>query len=165
MAAYERECGQALPADYRSFLLRHNGIAFRVPLAFPIVDAEDDEYGRLSVLFGLPSTRKELASALGRDESERDAPPQIDLRVGGELLDFNERVPPNIVAIGETISEERICLSMYGPDCGTVYIWQPPELFEKKNVPTTRYLRRLAPSFSAFWRSLYKDPKPLGEYE
>ena len=57
---------------------------------------------------------------------------------------------------------ERICISVAGPDRGTVYLWRPGVAFEtEENEQTYEYLYPAARSFTEFWNSLYPNPNPI----
>jgi hypothetical protein len=136
IGTYEAAIGARLPDSYRKFLETHNGAFFPKQPRFP-VDSPDtvEGDGELSKLYGLSET-----------------PDPYDLRESGIGLEFSERVPANIIAIGQTPYHERIALSIAGDDYGAVYLWRPGEPWEPvKNVQTREYLTFVARDFADFW--------------
>jgi hypothetical protein len=130
-----------LPEDYLDFLRQTNGMWLKPFLAFPFPDAFDEEdEGWVQMFFGVasPSTERDL-----REEQRGYA--------------FCERVPRTIIAIGSSVDWDRVCLSVAPTQFGCIYAWEPGEPWEPDNinVPTTRWLRFVAPTFARFWDSLY----------
>jgi hypothetical protein len=142
IADLEKKLGVTLPRAYRSFLEEHNGAQFSDNAHFPIAPPDEDD-GEVSVLFGLANE-----------------PHAQDLRYSGLGLRFKDRVPKEIIAIGENEYHERIALSVAGSDCGTVYLWRPGVPFEDReedNIPTRQYLHVAARDFDEFWQIVLKS--------
>jgi hypothetical protein len=86
---------------------------------------------------------------------------------GSQLLElktldyFNRRVPGRFLVIGYGAYWDLICISLSGPDRGTVYYWEDPrgtdeELSETgENCVTERFLFPAGKTFREFWNSLY----------
>jgi hypothetical protein len=82
------------------------------------------------------------------------------LRDAGIGLRFHDRVPKEIIAIGQNKYHERIALSVAGSDRGTVCLWRPGVPFEDReedNVPTRKYLHVAARDFDEFWQIVLKS--------
>jgi hypothetical protein len=151
IAAFEKQLGISLPAPYRRFLEQHNGAEFNVSPQFPIDPPDEaDGDGQLFRLYGLV-----------KDGVTTD-PYGLDLREARNVLRFRDRVPKDIIAIGESPYDERIALSIAGDDRGTVYFWRPGLPFEEReedNVPTRQYLHVAARDFGEFWRIVTENAK------
>lgn len=131
--------GGALPAPYREFLLEWNGGEFEDSLGFPLKDSEDeDDFGRIYHFHGL-----------------FDPSDGFDLRKSSEGYGFRSDVPDSYIAIGDDHSLNRICLSVFGNDVGSVYWWTPGEPWPKQSEPTRDFLRPVTSSFQEFWRLLF----------
>jgi hypothetical protein len=88
--------------------------------------------------------------------------PALIQRPASSVLDFRDRVPTGLIAIGETPYHERIALSIDGDDRGMVYLWRPGLPFEESdedNVPTRAYLHVAARDFGEFWRIVTENTK------
>jgi hypothetical protein len=130
-----------LPEDYLEFLRQSNGMVFRPALRFPFPDSfDEDDVGVVQTFFGVVS------------RSTHD-----DLRRAQTHYAFRERVPGTMIAIAAAPGWDRVCLSVAPTQFGCIYAWEPGEPWERDNinVPTTRWLRFVAPSFERFWDSLY----------
>jgi hypothetical protein len=145
IAEFEQQIGMTLPEDYREFLLQWNGGTFRGVPAFPLREPQDqNDYGTIYGFFGL-----------AREPSSND------LRYAGMRLDFDERVPEHILAIGDNDFYEFVCISLGGADRGAVYLWRPGVPWEEDgNVRTYEYMDLAATSFREFYDSLYANPDP-----
>ena len=127
IVAYEDQIGTRLPEEYRRFLLTYNGVDFSENPAFPLADSwDDDDYGEVYVLYGLP-----------KEASEND------LREEQLGYDFQYRVPKNIIAIGRNFATSRIAISLSRSDRGKVYYWQPgaPWEYDEDAPPRAVFLR------------------------
>ena len=82
--ALERELKLRLPRPFRALLLAQNGMLFSQGLDYPVPPNIDPDANALIVLFGVGDA-SESRSILGECLS----------------YDFEERVPPNIIPIGE----------------------------------------------------------------
>jgi len=141
LKALEQQLKLKLPRSYRSLLLAGNGMRFLPRLTFPQpwrFDPSDAD--AIVVFFGVADARQSRSIS-----NERKS------------YDFSERVPPNIIPIGETLGQQLLCLSCAGEDTGSVYLWRPGlswEEDEEDNVKTYQYLRPVGTSFEEFLESL-----------
>ncbi len=136
--ALERELKLNLPKSYRAVLLAQNGMLFSQRLCCPVPDEVDET---LAILFGVG-----------------DPEDCYSVLFAQSAYDFLERVPPNVLPIGETRGQEKLCLSCAGVDTGSVYLWRPGlpwEEEEEDNVRTYLCLTLIAPSVDTFLTSLY----------
>lgn len=145
IVAFEAELGTSLPDDYRAFLLEWNGVFFKdSDAAFLLKDSEDDDTDYfVTRLYGL------------KDKDTFD-----DVRRMQSGYAFNERVPREIIAIGDNNSWNHLCISVSGPDRGAIYLWDPGEPWEPdgRNVPTREWLHPVADNFAEFWQAIYPRP-------
>jgi len=128
-----------LPRDYVEFLLTFNGlksVGRHIEFApLEIIDASS--VVRFTMLNGvMPGSDSDLLAS------------QTD-------YEFNERVPPNFIAIGEMMAGfARIVLDAER-GAGAVMVWNPGIPFEEDgNVQTEEYLSLIAYSFAEFWTML-----------
>ena len=101
VAAVERGLKATLPADYRAFILQHNGGEL-LPLGPGICNL-------------LPH-----AKVSDRSKSRFDEFVFI-YKINHPLL------PERMIPIGEELDHWIYCLSLSGPDLGAVYKWEPPQ--------------------------------------
>lgn len=145
LTAFEGELGASLPEDYRAFLMEWNGVYFEnEDAAFLLKNSEDDQTDCfVTRLYGL-----------------MEAEARYDIRKMQAGYAFNERVPDNILAIGNNSSWCHLCISISGPDRGAIYFWDPGEPWEPdgKNVPTREWMDPVADNFAEFWQIIYARP-------
>ncbi len=146
IAAAEQQLRMKLPVDYRAFLEEWNGGSFASfpkgddfegSPAVPFVN-DVDEFGAVGWLYGVGP---HWTSAHLLDNRDGYA--------------FRERVPDNIIAIGEETRAPKLCISMAGDDSGKIYYWDPGVDFEEgDNVQTYDYLNLVADCFEECWQKL-----------
>ncbi len=136
IAELEERFGARLPEDYRRFLLQHNG-GRPDPADFRLAD---------------------------RQGAYTDSRVEAFLSVyDGEHFNFEKvlacfkgpepRIPANLVPIARDPFGNLICLSIAGPDGGTVYFWDHER--ESEGEPTYDNVDRIADSFGEFLAALY----------
>ena len=123
----ERELGIKLPEGYRSFLRRYNG-GHPDPAFFPIRGLESNPSRAIHYFFG------------------------IDDPLESNCLDWNYRIlkgriPRELLAIAGDDTGNLICLSLKGPNEGTVYFWDHDD---EHSPPTYGNLYLIAETFSKF---------------
>lgn len=126
ITAFEKRIGQLLPADYRNFLLAHNG---GVPESHVI---RNNEVGDLEVqlFYGI------------REEEYFD----IDLL----RESMRGRWPERFLAIAIDSFGDFYCLSLSGPDAGEVYFWDHEQEADPDEPATELNLFPIAKSFAEF---------------
>jgi hypothetical protein len=100
----ERDLDLKLLLPYRNFLLRANG-GKPHPDFFPIAEHASLSLGRISVFYGL-----------GRQERKTNFDYQYKLLIG--------QIPPYVIPIAETVSEDIIFLALGAIDEGRIYFWE-----------------------------------------
>jgi hypothetical protein len=128
----ESETGVTLPAEYRAFLLRHNG--------------------------GKPSRRR-FTTRDQKVESHATRLFPVDENDEGGLQSEIEGItgcnliPREMIPIGIDPGEDRVVLAVGGPDVGRVFYWA---WGEEPDPPTCsrKYMRIIADSFDEFLASL-----------
>lgn len=135
IAAFERETGVTLPADYRAFLLANNG-------GVPDRARYDTVDGKVSGLV------KCFISIDGRKEGS----------LSDEFESFTGSwIPANLIPIAVNPGDDdRVVLSVSGKDAGSVYNWAWGEEPEKPKA-SYKYMRLIADSFTAFCDKLMYD--------
>lgn len=123
----------ALPEDYKDFLLRHNG-GEPEPKVFETQDGK------------VESRVKKFLSI--SDVSEDNLVEEIEgiTRAG--------QIPGNLVPIAVDPADNRVVLSVGGPDIGKVYYWAWDEEDEDHEA-SYKYMRLIANSFNEFLESLH----------
>jgi cell wall assembly regulator SMI1 len=144
IARFEELIDSRLPADYRRFLLAHNG-GRPEPSVFSVygqTNKYDEPFNQSSVVnwfFGLHDGEHYRLT---------------------ELLHWmGDRVPANLLPIGEDPFGNMICLSLSGPDRGTVYFWDHEDESEEGEPPTYRNIYFIAKSFDKFLNMLHDLPE------
>jgi hypothetical protein len=134
--ALEKFVGAPLPTDYRAFLLTYNGGRVE-PSVFSMQNCPNSTHGILNWLFGLH---------------------------GGEYYDllaaidtYRDRVPPNLLPIGDDPGGNLICLSLSGSDRGAVYFWDHEDEAEEDEAPSYENMYLIGNSFESFMDSLVED--------
>jgi len=96
----EHKLGVTLPADYRAFLLRTNG-----GRPTPEESFGDEEFGSMMAMF---------YAAKHED---------ITVNIAQEQYAFNERIPEDLLPIGEDRGGSQICIGIGQGNFGKVYFW------------------------------------------
>ena len=135
LIAFEKELGIKLPADYRAFLLKHNG-------GMPEPNALDVKIDDFVVQDGVT-----CFSAITEDR----------VFSFSYFLDVYEgRIPKNLFPIADGLSVDLICLSVSGDDYGKVYFWDHNwEVTDGE--PDYSNVHWIADSFTEFLDKLYED--------
>ncbi|HKP52978.1 MAG TPA: SMI1/KNR4 family protein [Chloroflexia bacterium] len=133
----EKHLGISLPLGYRNYLLTYNGGRVE-PCVFPIANCPRDTHGILSWFFGIN---------------------------GGEYYDlmdnvrtYSDRVPSNLLPIGEDPGGNLICLSVLGSDKGTVYFWEREWEVLEGEAPDYSNVYLIAEDFDGLLNSLAEWP-------
>jgi hypothetical protein len=94
----EQRLGLELTDDYKRFLLSHNGGVFLDDVSFRMADEslKGPQTGTISSFYGI-----------------NEGSPS-DLLWNRSAYGFSRRVPKHIIAIGESSTRERICISLGG---------------------------------------------------
>ena len=131
--------GSPLPADYRAFLLAHNG--------------------------GKPSPSGFRFDKKGRGYSESSVEWLYGIQDGGEYFNslelryrgYKGRMPPTIIPIGSDPGGNQVCISIAGPDLGHVYFWDHEREADTDEDEEPGYdnLYFVADSFSSFLTGLF----------
>jgi hypothetical protein len=100
LTAFEARIGAALPADYRRFLLAHNGGQF-VPCEI-VLPGEAEPFASLGAAFGL-----------------HDGADALD-RVFDNVKDY---IPAEVIAFAEDEGGNLLCIGIRGEPRGRVYFW------------------------------------------
>lgn len=135
LARFEARIGQVLPADYRAFLLRHNG-GRPVPATF-VISAEEGT-DTLHHTYGL-----------------HDGPSYFNLEHAYET--HQGRVPAGLLAIADDPGGNAICLGIGGEHRGGVYFWDHEREAEEEAPPSFDNVTPVAPSFAAFLAALHRS--------
>jgi len=129
---FERYLGMSLPADYRRFLLEHNG-GQPTPHSFLI----NDKQGSDIVDFFLGLKAEKLAFSLEEYAKHR-----------------KDHLPSNLISIARDPFRNVICLSLAGTDVGKVYFSDAD--FGVVGAPDYSNLYLLADSFDEFMSKLHE---------
>lgn len=128
VAELEAKAGVSLPAPYREFLLEHNG-------GVPGRDRFETRDGKVSSF---------VSKFAAISDTEED-------NLLDEIRGITQagQIPPNLIPIAVDPAEDRIVLSVSGPDVGSVYYWAWGEE-PKKPTCSYKYMRLIAKSFDEF---------------
>jgi cell wall assembly regulator SMI1 len=124
---FQADLGCQLPADYREFLLSHNGGRPE----FHVIRTQD--VGDLGV---------QLFYGLWDNEN-------YDIVLANQVM--RGRWPRRFIAIAIDDFGNQFCLSLGEPDYGRVYFWNHEEEAEEDEEPTEFNLYPIADSFAEFW--------------
>jgi SMI1-KNR4 cell-wall len=137
IARFESSAHLQLPSEYREFLKQYGNTAFGKAVEYPFIDTRcpwaSNGCGRISVFFGLDGT--------------------YDL--DQEFSNHVDRVPSDMLPIGEDGGGNLICLAFAGPDTGAVFFWdrdgepEPEEKDLRENDLFDRALLRGFPQLDA----------------
>ena len=134
LQALEQQLGATLPADYREFLLAHNG-GCPDPYCFPLPGHEADDCGILNQFLGIePETDRDLLTVWQR---------------------YQQRVPANLIPIAWDPGGNLICLAMDAADRGKVYFWDHEAECNPGEMPGYDNLLLISDSFATFLNSFY----------
>ena len=129
----EREISIRLPGEYRAFLLKYNG-GRPSPGAFPIQGLANNPFGNIQVFF-------------------RIGGPIESSNLDWEYNVFAGRIPANLLAIACDDCGDLICLSLFGPDAGSVVFW---DILNEPDEPTYANVYPVADSFEEFLEGIYE---------
>ncbi len=132
----EAETDVELPAEYRAFLLQHNG---GTP-AKARFDSKDQK---------LTSYVKRFAPVCSDDDDEYNLQREI------EGITQYRYIPSNMIPIAIDPAENRIVLAVSGRDVGKVYYWAWDEEPEKPTC-SRKYMRLVADSFNELLALLHE---------
>jgi hypothetical protein len=141
LASVERELGVQFPADYRAFMVRHNG-GRAIPKAF-----------KISWQQGQPPAEDWRTSALSWLFFVWDKPEANLLRMN--TVTYKDRIPEQTVAIGTDAFGNPILLAFGGPHKGKVLFWSSDHEVEEGQTPGYDNVGVIADSFSDFLSKLY----------
>ena len=123
----EREIGIRLPGVYRAFLLKYNG-GRPSPSKFPIQGFANNPFGNIKIFYAIDD-------------------PIESCNLSWEYDMFAGRVPANLLAIASDDFGDLICLSLFGPDAGSVVFW---DYVNEPEEPTYANVYPVADSFEEF---------------
>lgn len=132
LTALEKKLGVRLPDAYREFLLRINGGRPRT------LDAFDIGKKNSSLINMLYSMR--------RDDDEEE------FTIYQEHLLFEDRIPKDLLPVGEDQGGSQICLGIGKENYGKVFFW---DMEYEDEQPTYDNVYPIADSFAEFLDSLY----------
>lgn len=123
----EQEFCIQFPADYRSFLLKHNG-GRPDPSVFPIPDdLMPDQSSILDWFYGIDPT-----------DEYNDIPRNINV--------FRDRIPADCVPIGCDPGGNQICLVVSGDEVGQLYFWDHEMEADEGEAPSYDNMALIAES-------------------
>jgi hypothetical protein len=135
LANLERTIGLRLPDDYKAFLLQYNG-GEPDRAKFQTQDGKVEGW----IAKFLPLAEVDDANLLEEIEG----------------ITQTGQIPENLIPIAVLPNDDRIVLSVKGPDRGAVYYWAWEEE-DEDHEPSYDYMRVIANSFSDFLNSLTED--------
>jgi hypothetical protein len=136
LTLFEVRLGTALPADYRQFLLAHNGGEF-VPDEI-VLPSQGQPFASIGPLFGLHDGPLSLESVCENLEGE---------------------IPADVLAFGEDVGGNLLCIGIRGNLRGKVYFWDHNRSFPGAGEPGWSGMTLLAESFEEFVAAL-GGPQP-----
>ncbi|MGO9134503.1 MAG: SMI1/KNR4 family protein [Methylovirgula sp.] len=132
LARIERDLDIKLLPAYRNFLLHTNG-GKPHPNFFPIPEHDSLSLGRIDLFFGL-----------GRQERQTNFDYQYKSLIG--------QIPPYVVPIARTVSQDIIFLALGALDEGRVYFWESNDARLSGGYDNAYVI---APNFDKFLEQLY----------
>ncbi len=136
LAAFEGRLGATLPADYRQFLLAHNGGELTPDEL--VLPGQVEPFTSLGSVFGL-----------------HDGPLSLD-----EVFDNVEgEIPAELVAFAEDVGGNLLCIGIGGEYRGKAYFWDHERSSPGDDVPGWDNITLLAGSFGSFLAAL-GGPQP-----
>lgn len=139
----EQELGMSLPTDYRRFLLMFNG-GQPEPSGF-YFEGKPAGYG--SMFEGPRRYDSECEHFFGFNDVTWKS-----LRWNRAVL--ADRMPPELLPIGDAIGGNVICLGIAGPNRGKIFFWEHEEEVDEGEVAGYQNVYDVAESFDAFLNSL-----------
>jgi cell wall assembly regulator SMI1 len=134
----ERRLNLVFPTDYKEFLLAHNGGRPK-PNRFPIRGNRSDTQGILSWLYGI------------HDDGTYNLIDQAAM--------FQDRVPPELLPIGEDPGGNLICLTISGSNRNHVYFWTHEDEVDEGEIPSYDNIYFVADSFTELLEGLTEAPE------
>lgn len=135
MERVEKRLGTRFPEDYRKFLLKFNG-GHPEPCSFRFKGADGFEN----------------ESLIGRFYAIHDEKDD-NFETTHTFFKNNGRIPPNVAPIAYDPFGNRVCISLSGPDRGTVYFWDHELELER---PGYQNLAFVAKNFTEFILMLHE---------
>ena len=136
LVEFEERLGAALPADYREFLLSHNGGEF-VPDEI-VLPGHAEPFASMGPLFGLHDGRQSLEAACDNVEG---------------------LIPAAVLAFGEDVGGNLLCIGIRGEHRGKVFFWDHNRSLPGEDEPSWSGMTLLAGSFAEFVAAL-GGPQP-----
>lgn len=136
LVGIEEKYNIVFPRSYREFLKNYNGVFFEREICFtPIEDPPNLTMERkhyLDVLFGLISEN---------DENSLDQ----------QINDYSNRMPNNLIPIGECPGGDLICIGLKGIISGMIYFW------DHENEPQAKIMteEEFTQNMDSYWENLY----------
>jgi hypothetical protein len=130
---FERYLGMSLPADYRRFLLEHNG-GVPKPNKFRInLEGGEDS---VHLFLGLLSSTSTVSLQTFARNRSRD-------------------MPLSVIPIAIDPGYHLLCMSIKKPDYGSIYFWNADLAATDSEIPSYANLFLLSDSFNEFLSTLY----------
>lgn len=143
----QKSFGYSLPKDYTLFLQNYGGGSFARPVVAPIQEPKSPHETTVGpgVFFGF----------YRKSEGEFH-----DYDIRENLADYEDRMPPHMLPVGEDPGGNLICVSCGGNDFGKVYFWDHEEEERPEEGKDCGYsnLSLLAADFKTFISNLKKNP-------
>lgn len=136
LEAFEARLGAVLPADYRQFLVTHNGGEF-LPEEI-VLPGQAEPFASTNPMFGLHDGPLSLEEIYENVESE---------------------IPGDVLAFGEDAGGNLLCIGIRGNHRGKVYFWDQNESSPGEDEPGWSGMTLLAESFDEFVAAL-GGPQP-----
>lgn len=127
---FEKTYNLTLPREYKQFMLANNG---GKPIARRFVTKDGKQTSSLMLLYPI---------------SQEESPNMSMI-----YEEINERIPGDLLVIGEDPIDNKICLSLSGKDKGAVYYWSLD--MEDSEEPSYEHFSLVADRFSEFMSNLY----------
>ncbi|HYE17042.1 MAG TPA: SMI1/KNR4 family protein [Tepidisphaeraceae bacterium] len=131
VAAFERELGVPLPADYRAFLLLRNGGRFNPHVEYPLPTEEYSDHMGLFHVYGLLR------------------PPGANTDLRHQLEVHDGRIPRGTLPIGDD-GDNLLLIGLEGERRGKLYLWvRDDEMFkdaEDNRIPVADSFAEMAAS-------------------
>jgi hypothetical protein len=154
IASFEKLIGVPVPADYREFLVKHNGGTV-LPDCFFVYGCSTGDYHTLQYLCGVrPNSGGNLVS---------------------EFETFHDRIPFEFIPIGYNPGSDLLLLAVRGKDYGRIFYWdssdkKPSELpddhewtEQELSYSIYRNVHFVAGSFTEFLQNLQPYPNSEGD--